>query len=107
MAFGSQLRQLRKERSMTATELAQRINVTPPAIWQWERRGRTPKSSTRFAIAKALGVAPEIFDATPATETKGTSTKSVDEVVKVLTLEELIRAIEAKGFRVAIETVRR
>jgi transcriptional regulator with XRE-family HTH domain len=88
---------------MTATELAQRINVTPPAIWQWERRGRTPKSSTRFAIAKALGVTPEFFDGAQAGEAKSLS-KPMEHVAKEMTLEELIRAIEAKGFRVSIES---
>src|ERR1700682_4321368 len=54
--FGSRLRQLRRDRSMTAVDLAKRVKVTPPAIWHWEHRGRTPKSDRLQAVADSLGV---------------------------------------------------
>ena len=90
--FGSRLRQLRRDRSMTAVDLAKRVKVTPPAIWHWEHRGRTPKSDRLQAVADALGVSLEKPD--------GSSQSSSGE----LSLEQLIRAIEAKGFSVEVRS---
>ncbi|WP_439374509.1 helix-turn-helix domain-containing protein [Bradyrhizobium sp. DASA03120] len=104
--FGSRLKQLREERSMTITELARRIDVTPPAIWHWEKRGRVPKPATIKAVAKALNVSSEFLEDgvhLVKTQDQGPSDQlslRPDE----MSLEQLIRAIEAKGFHVRISS---
>jgi transcriptional regulator with XRE-family HTH domain len=96
--FGSRLKQLRRDRSMTAVDLAKRVKVTPPAIWQWEHQRRTPKSDRLQAVADALGVSLATLEGN-ATSPEGTS-QSTSE----LSLEQLIRAIEAKGFSVEVRS---
>lgn len=107
--FGERLKRLRESRSLNVTELAKRINVSPAAIWHWENRGTRPRSGTIGAIAEALGVArgfleggvqPNI-EALQATESSGASNA---QRLASLSLEELIRAIEAKGFDVYVSS---
>ncbi|MGY8637445.1 helix-turn-helix transcriptional regulator [Bradyrhizobium sp. 14AA] len=105
-SFGSRLKQLREDRSMTITELARRIDVTPPAIWHWEKRGRVPKPATIKAVAKVLNVSSEFLENgvhLVSAELQGPSdhpSMRPDE----MSLEQLIRAIEAKGFHVRISS---
>ncbi|MBR0793502.1 helix-turn-helix transcriptional regulator [Bradyrhizobium manausense] len=104
--FGSRLKQLREDQSMTITELARRIDVTPPAIWHWEKRGRMPKPATIKAVAKVLDVSSEFLENgvhIVSTQDQGPSDQTSlrpDE----MSLEQLIRAIEAKGFHVRISS---
>ncbi|WP_334405047.1 helix-turn-helix domain-containing protein [Bradyrhizobium sp. AZCC 2289] len=93
--FGSRLRQLRRDRSMTAVDLAKRVKVTPPAIWHWEHRGRTPKGDRLQAVADALGVSLATLE--------GGATGNLPSTSE-LSLEQLIRAIEAKGFSVEVRS---
>ncbi|MGX1321570.1 transcriptional regulator with XRE-family HTH domain [Bradyrhizobium sp. USDA 377] len=105
--FGSRLKQLREERSMTITELARRIDVTPPAIWHWEKRGRVPKPATIKAVAKVLNVSAEFLEDgvhLVNTQDQGPSDQ-LSMRPEEMSLEQLIRAIEAKGFRVRISSV--
>ena len=46
--FGSRLKQLRRDRSMTAVALARRVNVTPPAISHWEHNERKCQRAADF-----------------------------------------------------------
>ena len=77
--------------------------MTPPAIWQWERRGRMPRTNTRMAIAKALGVTSEFLEGGKQPALNAIH-EEIDTSHKEMSLEELIRAIEAKGFRVQLES---
>jgi transcriptional regulator with XRE-family HTH domain len=98
--FGSRLRQLRQNRSMTAVDLARRVNVTPPAISHWEHRTKIPQSSRLQAVADALGVSLDIL-------TGGVTSEKPERTRQPSTepnLEELIRAIEAKGFSVSVRS---
>jgi transcriptional regulator with XRE-family HTH domain len=98
--FGSRLRQLRRDRSMTAVDLAKRVKVTPPAIWHWEHRGRTPKSDRLQAVADALGVSLATLEGSATYKRSSGILQSTSE----LSLEQLIRAIEAKGFSVEVKS---
>jgi transcriptional regulator with XRE-family HTH domain len=106
--FGSRLKQLREEQSMTITELARRIDVTPPAIWHWEKRGRVPKPATIKAVARVLNVSSEFLENgvhVVSSQDQG----PLDQLSRRpddMNLEELIRAIEAKGFYVRISSAR-
>jgi transcriptional regulator with XRE-family HTH domain len=98
--FGLRLRQLRQDRSMTAVDLAKRVNVTPPAISHWEHRTKTPKSSRLQAVADALGVSLDILEGgVTSGKLEGTPEPSSEP-----SLEQLIRAIEAKGFSVEVRS---
>jgi transcriptional regulator with XRE-family HTH domain len=97
--FGSRLRQLRQDRSMTAVDLAKRVNVTPPAISHWEHRTKIPKSSRLQAVADALGVSLDILKDGVTSEKPERGQPSSE-----LNLEQLIRAIEAKGFNVEVRS---
>jgi transcriptional regulator with XRE-family HTH domain len=85
---------------MTAVDLAKRVKVTPPAIWHWEHRGRAPKSARLQAVADALGVSLATLEGNAASERSEVTSQSTSE----LSLEQLIRAIEAKGFSVKVRS---
>ena len=108
--FGERLKELRESRSMNVTQLAKRINVSPAAIWHWENRGTKPRSGTVGAVADALGVARDFLEegaqanreaANAAHNSNGFHSTSK---AAGLSLEELIRAIEAKGFDVYVRS---
>jgi transcriptional regulator with XRE-family HTH domain len=107
--FGERLKQLRESRSLNVTELAKRLNVSHAAIWHWENRGTKPRSSTVGAIAAALGVPRGFLEIGAQSNVEGSSVAapaalSVPQRAGALTLEELIRAIEAKGFDVYVRS---
>ncbi|WP_256808806.1 helix-turn-helix domain-containing protein [Bradyrhizobium sp. Bra78] len=105
-SFGSRLKQLREDRSMTITELARRIDVTPPAIWHWEKRGRVPKPATIKAVAKVLNVSSEFLENGVHLVSEQDQGPSDSPLMRIdqMSLEKLIRAIEAKGFHVQISS---
>lgn len=49
------IKDARKQRGLTQTELAQLINVTQGAISQWENGNSRPTLDNLVAIARALG----------------------------------------------------
>ena len=103
--FGARLRKLREDRSITLVELAKRINLTPAAVWHWENRGKMPRSGRLRALSAALGVSPAFFD---ADSTSGEPEEATPQPsTSIQSLEELIRAIEVKGFSVEISSRRR
>ena len=102
--FGARLRKLREDRSITLVELAKRVNLTPAAVWHWENRGKVPRSGTLRALSVALGVSPAFFDISPVPEEPEQATRSATSAPS---LEDLIRAIEIKGYRVEVSSRRR
>ena len=102
--FGARLRKLREDRSITMVELARRVNLTPAAVWHWENRGKVPRSGTLRALSVALGVSPAFFDISPVPEEPEQATRSATSAPS---LEDLVRAIEIKGYRVEISSRRR
>src|SRR5690349_1351552 len=95
--FGLRLRRLREERSLTATELAKRLDVTPAAIWHWEKKGLVPKPETLKVLEKVLG-------SSLMSSQVETRRHQATSGATAMNLEELIRAIEAKGFLVQIRS---
>lgn len=98
--FGSRLRQLRQDRSMTAVDLARRVNVTPPAVSHWEHQTKVPNTSRLQAVADALGVSVDLLKGGETSNPPECDYKPSIE----LDLEQLIRAIEAKGFSVEVRS---
>ena len=97
--FGERLKHLRELRSLKVAELAQRIHASPAAIWHWEHRGTRPRSGTVSAIAQVLGVSRSFLE-TGKPVGGGNHSEAVDQ----MSLEQLMRAIEAKGFEVYVRS---
>jgi transcriptional regulator with XRE-family HTH domain len=90
---------------MNVADLAKLVNVSPAAIWHWENRGTIPRRGTFDEIAKALGVSRSFLQT--GKQLDGENHRAVGEsrmTVGDLSLEELIRAIEIKGFEVSIRS---
>jgi transcriptional regulator with XRE-family HTH domain len=63
MDIGSRVRELREERGLTITDLANRAGLTRNAVSRIELGHRTPSVDTADKIAHALGVGPgELFE---------------------------------------------
>ena len=60
-AFGKQLEQLRKGKGMTLAEVADRLGVSKPTVWAWEKGKARPIDERLPALAEALGVDPGLL----------------------------------------------
>lgn len=56
MTIGQRIRAWRELRDLTERQLAEEIGVTPPAIYQWERHGKSPTLANLEEIARALRI---------------------------------------------------
>lgn len=97
--FGGRLRELRQARKMTLVALADQLGVSVASVWLWENRKRVPIASTVRRLAKILAVEPSALVASSHAALDNGEALSPD-------LQDLIRAIEAKGFRVHIASRR-
>lgn len=57
--FGERLKQLRKNKGITQTELAKAVHTTQPAIAYFENEGKFPTAPVLLALASALKVSVE------------------------------------------------
>jgi transcriptional regulator with XRE-family HTH domain len=111
-SFADRVVTLREQQSLTATDLAKLANVTPAAVWNWEKNGITPRAATVNTIASKLGVTPEFLLNGDETVQAISSPRMIEfqpemdlgSVLESTGLEDLIRAIEAKGFAVTIQS---
>ena len=55
-SLGSRLQRLRKERGLTLAQLGDRLEVSKPTVWAWEKGKARPIESRVGAIAEVLGV---------------------------------------------------
>lgn len=58
LAFGTGVRQLRKRRKLTQTEVANRVGITATYLSQIETGQRNPTLAVVVGLARALGVKP-------------------------------------------------
>jgi transcriptional regulator with XRE-family HTH domain len=101
--FSQRLKETREARSMSASDLARLVSVTPTAVWNWEKNDVIPRRDTLTQIAQVLGVSKGFLrngvkDAGADWDTATVDLKKLDEIP----LEDLMRAIEAKGFSVSV-----
>lgn len=61
-SFGGRLQRLRKERGLTLAQLGDRLGVSKPTVWAWEKGKARPLDSRIGAIADVLGVSREALD---------------------------------------------
>jgi transcriptional regulator with XRE-family HTH domain len=102
--FGERLKHLREVRSLKVAELAKRIHASPAAIWHWEHRGTRPRTGTLSAIAKALGVSRSFLETGKPVGGGIQNETGVQSDNDQMSLEQLMRAIEAKGFEVYVRS---
>ncbi|WP_374406725.1 helix-turn-helix domain-containing protein [Pelagerythrobacter sp.] len=55
-SFGMRLQRLRKARGLTLAQLGDRLDVSKPTVWAWEKGKARPIDSRMDALAEALGV---------------------------------------------------
>jgi transcriptional regulator with XRE-family HTH domain len=87
---------------MSGYQLAKLAGVTPAAVWSWENKGVTPRSETLADLAKALSVTPEFLRTGEQSKDEKTLVSSAAKRLEENSLEDLMRAIEAKGFAVSV-----
>lgn len=112
-SFADRVVTLREQQSLTATDLAKLANVTPAALWNWEKNGTTPRAATINTIANKLGVTPEFLLNGEEMVREISSPRMIElhpqqidlsNSLENASLEDLIRGIEAKGFAVTIQS---
>ena len=101
--FGLRLKQLRESRSLNVAEFAKRVQASPAAIWHWENRGTRPRIGALNAIAQVLGV-PRSFLETGESVDGENENSSAPSALAEMSLEQLMKAIEAKGFDVCVRS---
>jgi HTH-type transcriptional regulator, competence development regulator len=104
MAVGKRIKELRKIRNLTQKEFADRINVSPQVVSNWEREYTKPNSEDIERIAKNLEINPNylygLTDNPDIVSTKGTSfatPKIIDTLAEINKLVEKY-GIEQMGF---------
>ncbi len=100
-AFGVRLSKIREERGMSASDLARLTNVSPTAVWNWEKHNRIPQAKTLSALATVLHVSKERLltgAMTPGSE----PLPPVAADLSSYSLEELMGEIDRKGFAVSV-----
>lgn len=92
-AFGKRLEQLRKGKGMTLSDVAERLGVSKPTVWAWEK-GKAKPIEDRFpSLARVLGIEQD--------ELLGMASPSAAQE----TLEEA-RALIAEAFGVTTDKIR-
>ena len=99
--FGKRIKALRTINSLTASDLARLTEVTPAAVWQWEKNGTEPRRPIIEKIAMHFNVPiseltgeQEVIESFAQTEAQNRLSDH--------SLEDLLKAIQAKGYRVSI-----
>lgn len=92
-AFGKRLEQLRKGKGMTLSDVAERLGVSKPTVWAWEKGKARPIEDRFPALARVLGIEQD--------ELLGMASPSAAHE----TLEEA-RALIAQAFGVTTDKIR-
>lgn len=112
VSFANRVKTLREQNSLTASDLAKLAHVSPAAVWNWEKNGTIPRPATVRTIAGELGVSAEFLltgeKAAPSTSPAASHVISAQPIssersLKEATLEELLKAIEDKGFAITLQ----
>ena len=92
-AFGKRLEQMRKGKGMTLSDVAERLGVSKPTVWAWEKGKARPIEDRFPALARVLGIEQD--------ELLGMASPSAAQE----TLEEA-RALIAEAFGVTTDKIR-
>lgn len=61
MTVGERIQTWREAKGMTEKDLADRVGVTAPAVYQWERHGKHPGIKNLERAVSAFGITMERF----------------------------------------------
>lgn len=87
-SFGSRLQRLRKERGLTLAQLGERLEVSKPTVWAWEKGKARPIESRIAAIAEVLGVSEdELADVHDNTEAREVLARSREVIARAFGTE--------------------
>jgi transcriptional regulator with XRE-family HTH domain len=112
VSFASRVKTLRERNALTASDLAKLAGVSPAAVWNWEKNGTIPRPATVKMLADEFGVSADFLlrGSKETTETQSAllhvgSTQNMlsPRPLAGATLEDLIKAIEDKGFSIALQ----
>ena len=85
--IGETIASLRKEKGMTQSELAEKMNVTDKAVSKWERNLSCPDINTISKLANILEISVEELLKTKKNNLKTTKVKSLSNLIfKVVAL---------------------
>jgi transcriptional regulator with XRE-family HTH domain len=56
---GDRIARIRESKGWSASDLARRMEVTPTAVWNWEKNGIQPRPAAFVRLARILGVTEE------------------------------------------------
>jgi transcriptional regulator with XRE-family HTH domain len=106
--FAERIKKLRTQKELSASAFAKLAKVTPASVWQWENNGTSPRAETLTTIAETFGVTEDYLlhgrrKGDRLGKVVAASTAS-PAAFKEASLEDMIRAIEAKGFVVTIRS---
>jgi transcriptional regulator with XRE-family HTH domain len=105
--FANRVKTLRAQKEMTASALAKSAEVSPASVWQWEHAGAVPRKPTLDKLATLFDVSPDFLltgDETPKAVSDAPPT-SLSISLEAVPLEDLIKAIQVRGFRIRVETI--
>lgn len=104
--FANRIRTLRAQKAITSTALAKVTGVSPAAIWQWEHSGVVPRRPTLAKLAATLRVTENYLLTGVPGEEPAYAAPPIQHASHMddAPLEDLIRAIEAKGFVVTLRS---
>ena len=99
MNIGERITALRKEKNISQTELAKRLNVSRQAVSKWEQGTSSPDTDRLIQLAEILGTEVEYL-ATGTHPEPGSVVMNIDETVErveeKVVVKEVIRHIPRK-----------
>lgn len=103
--IGTRIQRIREDRGMTASDLARLVDVTPTAVWNWEKNGTRPRANVLSSVAKALGVTQELLVTGNTSKNNGAT---IDQVLEAAAAQiAKINGVEPDrvklSFRIAME----
>ena len=99
MNIGERIMALRKEKSISQTELAKRLNVSRQAVSKWEQGTSSPDTGRLIQLAEILG--PEVEYLATGTHPEPGSVvlnivETVERVEEKIVVKEVIRHVRRK-----------
>jgi transcriptional regulator with XRE-family HTH domain len=93
--IGERIKAVREQRGLTRSDLAYKAEVTPAAVWNWEKQGSRPRPTVLKLVARVLGVSEEEL----VTGNAPTGRQQAQQMSPHEIIEEARRRIaEATGF---------
>jgi transcriptional regulator with XRE-family HTH domain len=103
--FGKRLEDVREARGLSRAELAKLVNVTPPAVYNWEQNDKLPRRKGLTDLCRVLGVAEDYLvrgkGVAGAVAPTVAATRSVEQILDDAK-RELARALTMPADRIQL-----